>query len=224
MRDTAGAIRNGIRRYLADQRGTASMEFVVALPLLLGPLVIFAEYGEALSKREQLDSAVADAVQLLANSPAWPGPTEADPPMLYRVFVDRAAGLIAERLGTTPGAIGFAYGVTGDLSGGQLRAPFYQVTVSATVALDMGMLSFINAFTTSGDVPELLTLSSSDTARYIAAVPPIENTPCSFDTLALDCAAVPAGVTTPDTYTPPDGQPTADASGETGGETGGGTG
>ncbi|MEM9144598.1 MAG: hypothetical protein AAGC57_00265 [Pseudomonadota bacterium] len=202
----------GLRGFLDDEDGTASMEFVVALPLLLGPLVIFAEYGEALSKREQLDSAVADAVQLLANSPAWPGATEADPPQLYQPFVNRAATLIAERLGTSIEDINFAYTVTGDLSNGALRTPFYQVSVSAQITLNNGMLSFINAFTSETDVATVLTLPSRDTARYISAVPPIENTGCTFADLATNCSSTPADViAAPENYTPPTQQETETA-------------
>ncbi|MEL6219809.1 MAG: hypothetical protein AAFR79_15300 [Pseudomonadota bacterium] len=202
------AVKRALLLFLEDDQGTASMEFVVALPLLLGPLVIFAEYGEALSKREQLDSAVADAVQLLANSPAWPGPTEADPPQLLKPFVDRSARLIAQRLGTSPANIGFGYSMTGDLSSGALRSPFYQVTVTASITLNQGLLSFINAFTTETDVATVLTLRSSDTARYIAAVPPIENTECDFSNLATDCSTVPDLVSDSETYVPPADIPT----------------
>lgn len=201
-----------VRGFATREDGTASMEFVVALPLLLGPLVIFAEYGEALSKREQLDSAVADAVQLLANSPAWPGATEAEAPQLYTEFVDRAAGLIAQRLGTSPNAIDFSYSMTGDLANGALRTPFYMVTVNASITLNAGLLNFINAFTSTQDVATVLTLNSSDTARYITAVPPIENTGCTFDDLEVNCS-IPAAATTPDAYTPPTGEPTETADG-----------
>ncbi len=203
----AGAGRVGA--FLDDERGTASLEFVVALPLLMVPLILFAEYGEALSKREQLDSALADAVQLLAASPAWPGPTPADPPRLYRPFVDRAARLVAQRMGAPVGSIGFAYDVTGDLSGGALRTPFHLVTVRASVTLDQGLLAFINAFSGAEDVPTVLTLVAEDSARYVAPVPPIENTGCTFETLATDCAAAPGEVVTPDSYAPPEDPPPA---------------
>ncbi len=201
----AGAGRVGT--FLGDERGTASLEFVVALPLLMVPLILFAEYGEALSKREQLDSALADAVQLLAASPAWPGATPSDPPQLLRPFVDRAARLVAQRMGQPVRGIAFSYDVTPDLSAGSLRIPFHLITVRASVVLDQGLLSFINAFTAENDVPTVLVLAAEDSARYVSAVPPIELTGCTFETLAADCGTPPAEVVTPDSYAPPTDPP-----------------
>lgn len=170
-----------LRGFSRDQRGTASMEFVVTLPLLLGPLVLFAEYGEALSERERLDSALAEATQLLSVSPAWPGRTEANNPWLYTPFVMEAWDIVAERLGVERDDIAFTAALSNDLSNGELRVPFYMVSTSASLTIDTGLLAVINAFAATDVVTTTLQLNAWDQMRYVAAVPPIDNSPCFWD-------------------------------------------
>lgn len=179
--------------FLSDTRGTASMEFVVTLPLLLGPLILTAEYGQALSNREQLDSAVADATQLLAVAPAMPGSTEDDAPILIQHFVDKAEQIVADRLDVPTSAILFDATMTGDLTvtagapDGADR-PFYLVEVRAAVQLRLGLLSFFNAiYRGEGEfAPETLPIVATDQARYISAVRPIDNISCEFNNIN-DC-------------------------------------
>lgn len=202
-----GTAIGALTRFLRDERGTASMEFVVTLPLLLGPLLITAEYGNALTVREQLDSALADATQLLAAAPALPGwdDTENDgidaPPVLQQIFVDRAEDLIAERLalqdpervlfkGETVNretSLLFEARISENLTSDPLdpnslaTRPFYVVKVRAVVQLDLGLLAFFNGFfrNDAGDYEfsETLPILAVDEARYISPVPPIDNVP-----------------------------------------------
>ncbi|GMG84653.1 hypothetical protein LNKW23_38690 [Paralimibaculum aggregatum] len=181
-------------RFIRDERGTASMEFVVTLPLLLGPLILTAEYGQALSNREALDSAVADAVQLLAVAPALPAITaggENDAPLLVQHFVDKAEELIADRLEVPESAIMFEATISEDCSvttadpDGADR-PFYIVRVRAVVGLKLGLLSFFNNFFNGADgaFRERLPILATDEARYISAVPPIDNVACTWTNIA----------------------------------------
>lgn len=177
-------LEDTLHRLLRDERGTASMEFAVMLPLLLAPLILTAEYGQALSERERLDSALADATSMLSQAPAMPGLTEADPPMIYTHFIEKARDMIEARLGHGAEVTGFAVSVSGDLGEGAFARPFYRLRVRASVTLDLRMLSFVSAFTgEAGGLQTELTVLAFDEARYAPAVPPIDNVDCGWDDL-----------------------------------------
>ncbi|GMG83761.1 hypothetical protein LNKW23_29750 [Paralimibaculum aggregatum] len=180
-------MRDGLGSFLAAEEGAASLEFVVTLPLLLGPLVITAEYGQALAQRERLDMSLADAAQMLSQAPAMPGLTAEDAPLPYSHFVDKARDMVRANLGPDATLASFAVSISGDLSQGMLSRPFYRVRLRAEVALDLRLLSFVNAFTAERDVPRMLTLTAHDEIRYAPAVPPIDNIDCGWDDL-YECA------------------------------------
>lgn len=178
-----GIGRDMVGRFLAEERGTASMEFVVTLPLLLGPMIVTAEYGDALSARERLDSAVAEAAHLLAHAPAMPGPAPTDPPVLIQRFVDRAEALVAARMGATAEQVLFEATVTADVSGGLLR-PYHLIQVRAVVGLDLSLLGFFNTYFSSADpdyvLGQALPILAVDEARFVSSVPPIDLVPCTY--------------------------------------------
>ena len=52
-----------------DDRASVSVDFVVAIPILLAVLVFTSEYGRVLQMRTVLDNAVSDATRYLARAP-----------------------------------------------------------------------------------------------------------------------------------------------------------
>lgn len=57
------------RRFARDERATATVEFVIALPLLLAMMVFAVQYGNAIRVKNSLDSATRDAARFLARTP-----------------------------------------------------------------------------------------------------------------------------------------------------------
>lgn len=160
-----------LRRFAADESGGASLEFVATLPLLLVCMVFSAQYGEALAKREALDSAVRDAVHLIANAPVKASSTADCAYEPEDAFVTRAKEIIAQRVKVRPAKITFSACILDDISNGELVEPFYPVEVKALAEVDLGLLAIIDLFdgpTASGGdgVPTGLTLRAADSARY----------------------------------------------------------
>jgi len=57
------------KKFAWDDRASVSVDFVVAIPILLAVLVFTSEYGRVLQMRTVLDNAVADAARYLARAP-----------------------------------------------------------------------------------------------------------------------------------------------------------
>lgn len=58
-----------LARFVKDDRASVSVDFVVAIPILLAVLVFTTEYGRVLQMRTVLDNAVSDATRYLARAP-----------------------------------------------------------------------------------------------------------------------------------------------------------
>ena len=57
------------KRFVTAEKGSVSVDFVVAIPILLAVLAFTSEYGRLLQLRTALDNAVGDAVRYLARAP-----------------------------------------------------------------------------------------------------------------------------------------------------------
>lgn len=161
--------------FLACERGTAALEFVVALPLSIGLAVMAAEYGNGLMTREALDSALGDATRVLSRAPldAVGDPeTGAPTPKIYTAFLNEARGLIASRTGVPVEAVGFtaeAVVVPGTES---FRTPIIMIETRASVGVDLRLLSFIDNWLDGGEVAKALTMRAIDRARYVGELAP----------------------------------------------------
>ncbi|MEO0821067.1 MAG: TadE/TadG family type IV pilus assembly protein, partial [Pseudomonadota bacterium] len=112
------------------------MELLVSLPLLLGVMLITANYGIALSTREALDSATRDAARLLARSPAELGVVDgATVPVFFTYFEDEARLLIANRMGVDLADVTFSATVERIPTVECLRTDFYKITVATQVTV-----------------------------------------------------------------------------------------
>lgn len=188
--DVTGLARLGhcVRAFYADRSGSASVEFIVSLPLLIGVLVLSAEYGRAMLAREALDSATSAAVRLLGRSPADPSSSCTTAPdadgnpvttvtqlVLYQDFIDEARALIAERTGLPEASVNLADPVitAPDPQGIAYRSTFFRIELDVQATVDLSLLSLLDFYDKSGDArtPTGLTLNARDTARWVGPVP-----------------------------------------------------
>ena len=63
------SLKGRLAGFVKDDRASVSVDFVVAIPILLAVLVFTSEYGRVLQMRSVLDNAVADATRYLARAP-----------------------------------------------------------------------------------------------------------------------------------------------------------
>jgi Flp pilus assembly protein TadG len=163
------AIRDGVGRFLADDRGAAGLEFLFTSPLLFGVMVFTAEYGQALRYRIALDGAVQDTARFLARAPAEAVEDASGDPTIdiYPAFLAEADEMLDARLGRD---VAMQVAVT-TVDTETFRTDFHVVEVTGSVAVELPMLAFINVWL-SDDVPESLTLTASQQARWGAGNPP----------------------------------------------------
>lgn len=141
-----------LRGYLSSEKGTASLEFVVILPLLLGILVLAAEFGEALTKREALDSALSDALFLIASAPVQDSSAVAGCPFTVPdYYINLAKDIVATRTNVPQELVSFEVCLRDNTAPAAVLAQypeyeFYPIEVAASVIVDLPLLSIIDAF------------------------------------------------------------------------------
>lgn len=190
-----------MRRFIADERGNAGLEFVTSIPLLLGVLVFTAEYGEALRERMVLDNATHDVARFLARSPidnaaapAQPGQPDPDVvPVFYPQTLVEAQNMFDNRVGFGEGQARFTGGenvvfnaalITSDRA--NFRNDYFVIQMRATTYVDLPLLSLINRFSEdpndgndfvegesfSGPRPLRLFLTSETQVRWLGGAEP----------------------------------------------------
>ncbi len=166
--------------FLACERGTAAVEFVVALPLSVALTVMAAEYGNGLMAREQLDSALSDATRLLSRAPldlAVDPATGDTQPTFYPDFLADARRILSERTGVAEGDIAFfaqLQVLTGDTA---LRTQHIVIETRVAIPLDLRLLAFLRTQLLFGEdgssiVKTGLMMNSRDRARYVGELLP----------------------------------------------------
>ena len=129
-----------------DNSASSTVEFVIALPILLGMLAFAVQYGNALKVRNNLDLASRDAARYLARTPLQDngGGTNVD-----QVFLDRARSIIENRLGST----------TSTITSFQSSSDDTQATVDVTIEVPFPLLTWIGLFESA---EPSLSMSSSE--------------------------------------------------------------
>jgi Flp pilus assembly protein TadG len=87
------AVRRRIARFCVEQRGAVTVEFVVAVPLLMAVLAFAVQYGYAMQVRNALDVAVRDAARYMSRAPIDPATGTVD-----TAFLDKASELVRDRI------------------------------------------------------------------------------------------------------------------------------
>lgn len=130
------ACRKGakVRNFISDTEGSSTVEFVIALPILLGMLAFAVQYGNALKVRNNLDVASRDAARFLARAPLDPSGNDVD-----NYFKQRARQIVAARVENTKSMIS-NFVPTSDAT---------KVTVSVTIDVPFPLLEWIGIFDTA---------------------------------------------------------------------------
>ncbi len=180
------AIRDGFGRLLADDRGAAGLEFLFTSPLLFGVLIFTAEYGQALRYRIALDGAVQDTARFLALAPATDALDASGNPTIriYPAFRVEADAMMEARVGHEVATHIVVWTV--DTEPLKLRTPFHVVEVTGSMAVELPMLAFINWGLTT-KIPESLTLTATQQARWGAGNPPGMVSCARFDRMRDTC-------------------------------------
>jgi Flp pilus assembly protein TadG len=132
------------RRFLSDRAGSVTVEFVIALPILLAILAFSVQYGNALKVRNNLDVASRDAARYLARAPLNAGATDVD---VY--FKTKARQIVSARVEKTKSTISSFTPVSDATS----------ASVAVTIDVPFPLLRWIGLF--SGASPTL-SMSSSE--------------------------------------------------------------
>jgi len=147
-------------RLLGEERGSLVVEFVIALPLVLGVLVLIAEFGRALWYHQIVTKGVRDGVRYLSRAPEADFATHAElakylamtgqpnisapPPYDWWTNVDTITVSGPDELALPP----------------LFRTPFERIGLQAAVPVSFPLLALIGQETT-------ITIVADDEARYI---------------------------------------------------------
>ena len=149
-----------LARLLDEERGSLVVEFVIMLPLILGMLVLVAEFGRAFWYHQIVTKGVRDGVRYLSRAPAAE----------FDAFAERARYLVMT--GQPDSAAAPAHAWWTDIAtvtvsapeevGGppQFRTPFKRITMQAAVPVSFPLLALV------GQNPTI-TIVAADQARYI---------------------------------------------------------
>lgn len=117
--------------FATDTRASVTVEFVIALPVLLAMLAFAVQYGNALKVRNNLDVATRDAARYLARAPLNVGGTAVD-----QVFIDRAEQIIKDRIETGKAQVASFAATSNTLTS----------TVDVTIDVPFPLLTMIGLF------------------------------------------------------------------------------
>jgi len=166
---SVGCIIGGLKRRLLaltrDEGAAVSVDFVVAIPILLAVLVFTAEYGRVLQVRSVLDNAVSDSVRYLARVPH-------DGNCVYdQSVIDVAEQFITSRVPVSAIAIGSPS--CEDKTADSGIAGFETVSLSVSVGVETPALSVIALANYSSNESEI-TAEAPDGGQYTIALNELE--------------------------------------------------
>lgn len=134
-----------LRRFLRETRAAATVEFVIALPILLAMLAFAVQYGNALKVRNNLDVASRDAARYLARAPLDSSGND-----VPQVFKTNAKNIVAKRVETTKSSIS-SFTPTSNAT---------SATVDVTINVPFPLLRWLGMFDTADAA---LSMSASET-------------------------------------------------------------
>lgn len=133
------------RKFLSDTAGSSTVEFVIALPILLGMLAFSVQYGNALKVRNNLDIASRDAARYLARAPLDTSGNDVDV-----VFKTRARNLVEARVANTKSTIS-TFTPTSNAT---------VATVTVTIDVPFPLLKWIGLFSTAAPTLSMSSVES----------------------------------------------------------------
>lgn len=154
-----------MRRFARDDAAAVSVDFVVAIPILLAVLVFTSEYGRVLQMRSVLDNAVADATRYLARAPL-DGTGAGFSPTVINI----AEQIITRRINANHIAVGEPVVSTVNASA---SSTFTTVSLTVSVGVETPAISVIALASYEEPNPEIDT-ASPEGAEYQIAYNQIE--------------------------------------------------
>lgn len=133
------------QRFVRNNEGSATVEFVLALPILLALMAFSIQYGNALAIRNNLDVAARDAARYLARAPL----NDSTGASIDSTFINKSQAMVAERVLFTKSTI-TTFSANSDVDG---------ATVEVTIDVPFPLLAWLGLFDTA--TPSL-TMSSSE--------------------------------------------------------------
>ncbi|MGD1923456.1 MAG: TadE/TadG family type IV pilus assembly protein [Paracoccaceae bacterium] len=131
-----------LRAFAHDERGAAGIEFIMTLPLLIGALVLTAEYGKALRYRMILTAATADVTSFLSRAPLAGDSADLTTVAFYEEFTEQAESMIEARMG---GEVQLTASVFQEPREFALRSETVSIVVRTDICLNIALLGFINS-------------------------------------------------------------------------------
>lgn len=148
------SIIRAINAFFGDRRGTGSVEFVIALPLILIAQALAFDLGRVLMERHALESGVRDATRYLARSNITDCPSPGD--YTYEVF--KRLVVNGMRSPITPADIDCSFTTVFTSGGTSFRTDYVVIDVRAEVDVRTPLIQFI--------VPSI-SVAALDRARHI---------------------------------------------------------
>jgi TadE-like protein len=149
-----------LARLLGEERGSLVVEFVIVLPLILGMLVLVAEFGRAFWYHQIVTKGVRDGVRYLSRAPAaefdayalrarylaMTGQPDSSATPTHAWWTDIATVTVGapQEVGAPPA----------------FRTPFERITMQAAVPVSFPLLALV------GQAPTI-TITAADQVRYI---------------------------------------------------------
>lgn len=137
VRHRFASLKQALSRLKSDASAAVSVDFVVAIPILLAVLVFTAEYGRVLQVRSVLDNAVGDATRYLARAPR----TDPATCSYSQDVLDIASQFITSRVPVDAVAIGEPQ--CDDRTSDTSSDTFQTVSLSVSVGVETPALSVI---------------------------------------------------------------------------------
>ncbi len=156
--DPVSFLKGQLAGFVKNDRASVSVDFVVAIPILLAVLVFTSEYGRVLQMRSVLDNAVSDATRYLARAPKV---DDAFPPNVVAV----AEQIITQRINVEHIAI--AAPVNGQVSTSATTS-YDTVSLTVSVGIETPAISVISLIAYGEKDPKISTTDASGNSYEIA--------------------------------------------------------
>ena len=151
-------LKDRLAVFAGDDKASVSVDFVVAIPILLAVLVFTSEYGRVLQMRTVLDNAVSDATRYLARAPKT---GNVFPPEILAI----AEQIIRQRVNVNHIAIGQP---DTDLVNASATSDYETVSLTVSIGIETPAISVIALASYGDSNPEVSGTDASGTAYEIA--------------------------------------------------------
>jgi Flp pilus assembly protein TadG len=125
-----------------ERDGAVTVEFVIAVPLLLAVLAFAVQYGFAMQVRNALDVAVRDAARYMSRAPIDPATATVD-----ARFLDKATALVEARVGRSAAVSVNDLRITADVAAIRATAtvhlPLLEALVLVTGTPDLAQVAMV---------------------------------------------------------------------------------